>query len=61
MINLEECVDKLGIERRRIYDVVNILEAFQLIKREAKNLYTLEPAINLGKKISLFEEASGDL
>lgn len=54
-------MDQLGIERRRIYDVVNILEAFQLIRREAKNLYTLEPAINLGKKIAVFEDASGDL
>lgn len=28
VVNLEDCVDLLAIERRRIYDIVNILESF---------------------------------
>lgn len=34
----------LGIERRRIYDIVNILESFQVISRMHKNVYLLKPA-----------------
>lgn len=30
---------KLNVERRRIYDVVNILEALQLVMKKAKNTY----------------------
>ena len=30
-VNLEECVSVLGIERRRIYDIVNILESFEMV------------------------------
>jgi transcription factor E2F7/8 len=36
-VNLEDCVSELGIERRRIYDIVNILESFEMIKRTQKN------------------------
>lgn len=32
-VNLDQCVQTLKIERRRIYDVVNILESFSVIKR----------------------------
>jgi E2F/DP family winged-helix DNA-binding domain len=27
-VNVEDCVSALGVERRRMYDVVNILESF---------------------------------
>lgn len=30
---------KAGIERRRIYDVINILEAFDIVSRKEKNTY----------------------
>jgi transcription factor E2F7/8 len=33
LVNLEDCVSALGIERRRIYDIVNILESFEMIQR----------------------------
>jgi sugar-specific transcriptional regulator TrmB len=38
-ITLQEIIDKLEVEKRRIYDVVNILEAFKVIFRTEKNCY----------------------
>ena len=37
---LDEAGVTLGVERRRIYDIVNILEAMDIVSRKAKNLYT---------------------
>ena len=37
---VDEAAVKLGVERRRIYDVVNILEAIQLVCKRQKNTYT---------------------
>ena len=45
----------LGIERRRIYDIVNILESFEMIKRIQKNIYTLAPPIRIKDKIEALE------
>jgi len=42
-INIEECITSLGISRRRLYDIINILECFRMVKRMKKNRYTLKP------------------
>ena len=36
---LGQCTRELGVERRRIYDIINILESFSVIRRRAKNAY----------------------
>ena len=45
MINVDNCIKKLNINRRRIYDIINILESFQLIKRLKKNEYEIRSAM----------------
>ena len=37
---VDEAAVDLGVERRRIYDVVNILESIQLVVKKGKNTYT---------------------
>ncbi len=39
LISLDTCTQKLGVERRRLYDIINILECFSAVSRKAKNVY----------------------
>jgi len=39
LIIIDECAKMLNVERRRIYDIINILECFDCLTRKGKNCY----------------------
>jgi transcription factor E2F7/8 len=47
IINVDDCISVMGIQRRRIYDFINILESLEIMKRLKKNEYEIKPASDI--------------
>ena len=42
-----DCIKELGIGRRRIYDIINIVESFGMVKRLRKNEYSIKCPLHI--------------
>lgn len=56
LIALDSWANTLQIEKRRVYDILNIFEAFNSVKKKAKNLYIWKGAGSIYRALEIIQQ-----